>query len=136
MNGKNVLIHVEDLDNPGTYLLVAKQKDGSISRSKGTIDATTKDSGGWEESEHGLKSWSQSVEQAYMKDDVGYLTIERAYNEGLDLNIRVVGLSDTHNYEGKAIIETLDVSFPNNDIISASYSLKGNGPLARVVKPA
>ena len=79
MKGLDVLIKV----NVGTaeepeYVAVGAQRGASLSRSAETLDKTSKDSDGWQESLAGLKSWTISTDGLLILDDEGYEALENA----------------------------------------------------------
>lgn len=99
-----------------------------------TIDVTTKDSSGWTERLHGVKSWSMS----------GSGIIDWAATEGADeiYDDLVAGTFATFKFGGSAVsghseisgsglYTNLEISAPKEDKVSFSFSIEGSGQLTK-----
>lgn len=131
MRGLDVLIKV----NVGTaespeYIAVGAQRGASLSRSAETLDKTSKDSDGWQESLAGLKSWSISTDGLLILDDEGYEALENAYMMSENVLIQFSTKSGAM-FEGDAIITAIDLDAPYDDLISYTAEFQGSGALAK-----
>ena len=116
-------------DSP-TYTTVAGQRGASLSRDAETMDITTKDSNGWNESVAGFKSWSIDADGLLTEDDAGYLALEQAYMEGKTV---LISLTTTGggSYEGNAIITSFPMDASYDDVATYEVSFTGTGPLTK-----
>ena len=131
MKGLDVLIKV----NVGTeetpeYIAVGAQRGASLSRSAETLDKTSKDSDGWQESLAGLKSWSISTDGLLILDDEGYEALENAYMMSENVLIQFSTKSGAM-FEGDAIITAIDLDAPYDDLISYTAEFQGSGALKK-----
>lgn len=99
-----------------------------------TIDVTTKDSNGWTERLHGVKSWSMA----------GSGILDWAATEGADeiYDDLVNGTTATFKFGGSAVsghseisgtglYTNLEISAPKEDKVSFSFSIEGSGALTK-----
>ena len=131
MKGLDVLIKV----NVGTeetpeYVAVGAQRGASLSRSAETLDKTSKDSDGWQESLSGLKSWSISTDGLLILDDEGYEALENAYMMSENVLVQFSTKSGAM-FEGDAIITAIDLDAPYDDLISYTAEFQGSGALKK-----
>lgn len=131
MKGLDVLIKV----NVGTaespeYVAVGAQRGASLGMSSETLDKTSKDSEGWQESLSGLKSWSISTDGLLILDDEGYMALEDAYMTSENVLVQFSTKSGAM-YEGDAIITTIDLDAPYDDLSSYSAEFQGSGELKK-----
>ncbi|MBA4541978.1 hypothetical protein H1164_03550 [Thermoactinomyces daqus] len=94
------------------------------------LDATTFDSGGWEESIAGLKNWTVKLDVKWNMSDVGQKALQDAILGGttvtLDLYPQGTG---TSKYSGSVLLTSLKVTTPVDDIVQGSFEGKGTGAL-------
>lgn len=131
MKGLDVLIKV----NVGTsevpeYVAVGAQRGASLSMASETLDKTSKESDGWQESLSGLKSWSISTDGLLILDDEGYMALEEAYMASENVLVQFSTKSGAM-YEGDAIITTIDLDAPYDDLSSYSAEFQGSGELKK-----
>src|SRR5699024_4087085 len=131
MKGLDVLIKV----NVGTeetpeYVAVGAQRGASLSRSAETLDKTSKDSDGWQESLAGLKSWTISTDGLLILDDEGYEALENAYMMSENVLIQFSTKSGAM-FEGVAIITAIDLDAPYDDLISYTSEFQESGALKK-----
>lgn len=131
MKGLDVLIKV----NVGTeetpeYIAVGAQRGASLSRSAETLDKTSKDSDGWQESLAGLKSWTISTDGLLILDDEGYEALENAYMMSENVLVQFSTKSGAM-FEGDAIITAIDLDAPYDDLISYTAEFQGSGALKK-----
>lgn len=112
------------------YTAVGAQRGASLSMNSETLDKTTKDSAGWAESLAGMKSWSISADGLLILDDAGYMELETAYMENKNILIQMHTKSGAL-YEGDAIITSIDLDAPYDDLASYSAEFTGAGELKK-----
>lgn len=112
------------------YKAVGAQRGASLSRSAETLDKTSKDSDGWQESLAGLKSWSISTDGLLIFDDEAYLALEEAYMNGENVLIQMASKAGSL-FEGEAIITTIDLEAPYDDLATYSAEFTGAGKLSK-----
>jgi len=124
VNGTNLVVLVDG--NP-----VAHAQSHSITMSESHRNTTSKDSAGWEEVLEGLRSWSVSgdglcaFDGTYTVDDLTTLFTGRTA-----VTVRfTTSTSGDYYWTGDARLESLDISAPNEDNATYSFSFKGTGAL-------
>lgn len=107
---------------------IAELKGWSLEESANTVDDTELGDD-WETCKPGLKSWSATIDCHWDETDA---TGQGAMTLGAEvtLNLYAEGATtgDTY-YTGSAIITGKSKSGANGEVISQSFSLKGNGAL-------
>lgn len=112
------------------YKAVGAQRGASLSMNADQLDKTSKQSEGWTESLAGMKSWSISTDGLLILDDEGYLALEDAYMQGENVLVQMSTKSGAL-YEGEAIISSLDLDAPYDDLANYSVELTGAGKLEK-----
>lgn len=130
VSGTDIYVKV----NTGTegspvWTKVGGQKDASFSRSAETVDETDKDSAGWKENAQGHKSWNIDFDMFLIEDDSGFIEIEDSYDNGTKKQFQLI--TPTKTYQGKAVVTGLDISAPDGDKSTASFSLVGTESLSK-----
>lgn len=113
-----------------SYVAVGAQRGASLSRSAETLDKTSKSSEGWTESLAGMKSWSISTDGLLIFDDAGYAALEEAYMNGDNVLIQMASQSGAM-YEGDAVITSIDLDAPYDDLATYSAEFTGAGKLKK-----
>ena len=108
---------------------IGGQKDATIDMSSEAIDCTHKQSGGWKEKVAGLKEWSASGEMVYFFDDAGLKQVLNAFKGGTTVEVELSKESEGIYFAGDVFVSSISVSAPMVDIVSASISFEGTGPL-------
>lgn len=126
LNGRNLRIYVDGN-------AVADATSGDITVSQSSRDVTTKDSVGWMEVLYGLKEWGVSgdglvaLDAAFATEELIDLILNST-----DVTVRfTTNVSGDTYWTGSAIAESVDVSSPNEETPTFSFSLKGNGALTK-----
>ena len=114
-----------------SYVTVAGQRGSSLSRDAETMDVTSKDSDGWNESIAGFKSWAIDADGLLTEDDAGFLALEEAYMEGETVLISLTTPSGG-KYEGNAIITSFPLDASYDDVATYEVSFTGTGKLNKV----
>lgn len=108
---------------------VGEVSSWTINISAGTVDDTVMGDE-WETHKVTTKSWTASVECFFDPDDAQ----QGAMVEGASLAVELRTEGDTSGdfqFSGTATVESVSVNPAKDNIITASYSLKGNGVLTR-----
>ena len=137
--GTNVKVRVSRNVDEGDFLVFAGQRDCTLNTTIDELDASSKDeTGGWNVSLAGARSWDISVSGAFVFGDTGLAMIEEsiyAVEHTPDLgrfNVEIFGESGTM-YRGIATVTSFSKSFPNADLITYDISLNGAGALTPVL---
>lgn len=128
IRGIDILVSVET--TIGEYTVVGGQRGATLNRAAETMDATNKITGDWKRNISGLKEWSVDCDGLLALDDVGYLALEEAFNEGKAVKIQVAK-GDALAYEGDALITDFPIEAPYDDLATYSVSFTGAGPLVK-----
>lgn len=95
-----------------------------------TIDVTSRDNNAWEDFIGGRRGWSVDFEGMYIYTDVGYKVLQNHYTDLSPTAITVViTMPDAKTFTGEAILESMDLNAPYDDVLSVSGTLKGQGTL-------
>lgn len=113
-----------------TQTLVGGQSGATLNRGTNVMEVTSKGSG-WAENLAGVKSWDIECEGYVVTGDSAYVALETAWETGtaIDVEIRVPSGS---TYKGSAIISEFPLEAPQDDALTFSISLVGNGALTKV----
>ena len=84
----------------------------------------------WKNFIAGLKEWSASCEGNYAihTDENGQQNLQDAYISGETVTVKLY-VNDTNYYTGSAYVSSLSVEDPVDDVVSATFELKGTGEL-------
>jgi TP901-1 family phage major tail protein len=85
----------------------------------------------WKNFIAGLKEWSASSEGAYNvhADTNGQAALQNAFLNGTEVDLKLY-VNTTNYYSGQAIISSLSVEDPVDDIVTISIEFQGNGALS------
>ena len=117
---------VDDLD---TSKVIAGQRDATLNRSAGNIDASSKDSD-WRENEIGVKEWSLDTGALLIESDEAYTILEDKFMNDEKVSV-VVTLASGTEYKGQAIITDFPIELPYEDLVTYSISFTGDGALTK-----
>lgn len=112
-----------------TDTLIAHVDSCEISFSAETIDITTKDSNGWKEVIHGLKSGSASISgktDFSSANQVGALTTAFTAGTPLTFKFKTANVGDT-TYSWIGYITSLPLTFGNNEAATFSCDVEFTG---------
>ena len=123
-NGTDLTIYVDGV-------AVGHAKNASISMNDALIDVTTKGSGGWEESLHGLRSFAISGDSLMdLTDSEGAVEFTAMITARETATVRfTTNTSGEEYWTGTILAESVDISAPTEDAVGYSYSFKGTGAL-------
>jgi len=112
---------------------IDKQLDASLSISHDPRTGINKDSGGWEETRSGKKSWEMNGESEFAFDATeGFDDLFDAMIAGTEVTVKFsTEISGDTSYSGVAQITKLESSPGVEEDVKYSYSFKGNGAISK-----
>jgi predicted secreted protein len=114
--------------------ILAESQSCALHFAQSTIDATSKDSDAWGDFLAGLKEWSVDFSAAYIHDDVAKKVLVNHFTNSSPAALTlIVTMPDGETYTGEAVLESMDIDGPNNELCTLSGSLKGKGALTASV---
>lgn len=118
-------------DGGSTYNTIGELKDFTLHLESNMINATSKDSAGWEEMIPGLKKWSISGGGLYLNANTGQDAAYNALVNGTKIKLRMRPVSTTgfDQYIGDAYINSWEVANPLEDAVAVNVSATGTGAL-------
>lgn len=131
--GVNFLIYVADGDDAGSddFVLVAGQREGTLTREYDTIDVTSKDNFGWEDMEYGNASWSIEGDGILVEDDKGFRLLEKAFDDAEYVKVRFE-TQGGNQYEGTTVISDFSIEAPYDDTATYDLTLEGKGAYEKI----
>ena len=112
----------------GTELVLASQQGGSLDLSASTLDATSKDSNGFEEYEAGLRSASVSCDGLVVVSDPAYRHLLAQFVEGEKVDIEIQSEeNDLFEFSAEAIITSAPISFGYDELLTYSFDFQVSG---------
>lgn len=112
------------------WVMIAGQRNASLSQSTESHEVSVKGSGSWKGYILGFREWSISCDGLYMLDDDSYKKFSQAYSDRKKLKIEM--RIPNGKYEGQVVIENFDLSMGYNEAVSYSCTLLGDGELKLV----
>lgn len=133
--GVDVLLKVADED--GTMIVLGGQTGATLNREAETIDTTDKTSKGFSSSMAGVIGWSIDADGFVVLGDEGFDLIEETFLARKPFTAETrVGADDNadgRTYSGEVYITELPLEFAQDDAVTYSLSLQGNGELVRTI---
>lgn len=128
--GVDVLLKVR---TEGDLTVVGGQTGATLNREAESIDTTDKTSDGFSSAIAGTISWSVDADGFVVLGDEGFDLIEETFmaRKPFEVEIRV-GADDNANgrtYSGEVYITDLPLDFAQDDAVTYSLTLEGNGKL-------
>ena len=114
-------------DDPVTVVGI---KNWSLELSSDTLE-TTALGDDWKNYITGLMEWTASSEGDYSvgTDAEGKAALQEAFLAGETVDLKLY-VDDTHYYSGEAIINSLSIEDPVDDVVNISIEFTGNGELS------
>lgn len=127
--GKDFLLYINTgtVGSP-TWTLIGGQRNASLSRSADEIDLSHKTSGGWMAKKPGLRGWSIDLDALVIMSDTGLAAMEYAFQNGLELNIKLV-YPDGTSQTGWGGLTDFGLDNPHDGEASLTGTINGNGAL-------
>jgi TP901-1 family phage major tail protein len=133
MSGQKIA-GVDILVKVGTpAVVVGGQSSATINRSMEVIETTDKTSGGWVTKIGGIKEWSVDMDAFMCVGDAGYKALNDAFKNRETVDVETA-IGDTL-YKGKALISDFPIEAPQDDAVTFSITLEGDGELAETATP-
>ena len=132
--GKKFLLYVA-YDNK--WNLIGGLRDTTLEISADSIDASSKDNGGWGESLPGQRSWTASpsvvVKSANEGNDIieNWVLDEDLQNAKPALHFAFVNVSDKSYYDGWGVVTSYSIEASYDDVMTKSMEINGVGPVAK-----
>ena len=123
IQGLNILVHVGET-------VLGAQKNCTLSLEADSIDVSNKNSFGWSDFIPGTKNWSISCDGQFITDDAGQKALMDAYINSTFVDIEMKNEEETIYYKGKAMITSLELDAPYDDVFAYSVEFTGKGALA------
>jgi TP901-1 family phage major tail protein len=113
--------------NPSTVVGI---KNWSLDLSLDTLE-TTALGDDWKSYIAGLKEWTASSDGDFNvhTDEAGQEALQQAFLNGTPVDVQFY-VDDTHYYTGSAIIASLSIEDPVDDVVSISIDFTGNGSIS------
>lgn len=139
IKGKDLMIFKKTGE---TYTSLAAATSHTLSISAALMEASSKDSGKWGDSEAGRLEWETGTENLFVQADFDTLFDAMVAGEKLDVAFEVAANADSDigkptggwtigpgGYEGQVLITALNANAPNGENATYSATFKGCGPL-------
>lgn len=113
---------------------IAHATSHNFAPSRDMRDTTSKDSQGWRNVAPGLRSWTMGGEFLFAEDaTTGYDTMFAKWKDGTRVLVKFsTNISGDKYYQGYAYIGELPKEAPNEDNVTFSLTLEGDGPVEEV----
>ena len=130
LNGKNLRLYIDGV-------AIAHATESSISFSKDTRDASSKDTAGWKCTLSGLRSASISTSAlAVLTANVGIDQLFAAFASDATVAVRfTTDVAGENQFTGDFVLTSLEVNSPNEENVTLSASLESAGEVTQIVNP-
>lgn len=139
IKGKDLMVFQK---TGSAYKALAAATNHTLSISAAVMEASSKDSGKWGDSEAGRMEWEMGTENLFVQADFDTLFDAMVAGEKLDVAFEIAANanSDTGKpdagwtigpggYEGQVLITALNANAPNGENATYTATFKGCGPL-------
>lgn len=127
-----VMVNLGDDETPD-WQAVGGQRGATLSRSRNTVNITSKDSAdAIEEFEYGTGTWSISADGVYVESGDALTHLTDAWKNRTKVKVRWQE-AETDVFEGTALITTADLEGPYDGEATYSLELQGSGAPVPVV---
>ena len=110
--------------------VIAGFRAATLSASQATQDATSADSGRWDELIAGRRSFAIDVDALYIYNDIAQKALDEHVFEGNPTTVLLVlTMPDLRTYTGEAIVTSLVYNVPFEDVISVAATLQNTDGL-------
>lgn len=110
-------------------VVLGSQKDASLSISAKEIDVSDKTTGGWDTFLVGNRAWEISCDCIALFDDAAQDGIIDDSIDGSTVEV-IIAHGENIVYTGTAVISSVELTGPKDDVSTASFTLKGASALS------
>lgn len=110
---------------------IGSQRDATLTISGKEIDVSDKTTGGWDTFMVGNRSWEVTCESIALDTDTAFTALETAMANGTTVAV-VFDHGTGSTYSGDAVVTSLQLTGPKDDVSTASVTLKGASALTIV----
>lgn len=141
IKGKDLMVFKKTAD---AYTALAAATSHTLNISADDMEASSKDSGKWGDSETGRLNWDMGTENLFVQTEFDTLFAAMISGEKLTVAFEIAKNADSDlgkpesgwqigdgGYEGQVRITSLSANAPNGDNATYSATFKGCGPLAK-----
>lgn len=131
LNGHNYRVALGD---ETTNTPITKAFTGSLNVTSETIETSHKDTAGgltgWKSNDYGAKSWTMNCEAYMSEDDTSWKTLLADLKAATKVNVIATTDVTGDSYEkGSALVTDVSSTFENNQPVTISFTLVGDGAL-------
>jgi TP901-1 family phage major tail protein len=127
INGKVVVLKVEDPAGSDTYTEVGGQRDMTITQTREEIDASSKDSSD-QVTLPGLATREISMDSLYLPNDQAAALLQTAFDNAQNIRVEVYdGTSGSTSREADSSVLEMSENHPDEDVSTWSVRLKVSG---------
>lgn len=128
-NGSSFLIYTDSaVTDTIDGSAIAGSTSFNLSVSGTVISTDDKDNATWKTNISGKREWSISSDFLW-GTGTAFDYLEDAALDGSTVKIEIS--NGTNTYTGSAVVQSFDISFPDEDVVSASVALTGIGALTK-----
>ncbi len=126
-NGTEIVVAIEDASTPGTFVVLAGQRDYTLDLTATAIDASCKDFNDAIKIP-GRRDSTLTLDAAWIDTDAAYLDLQAAYFADPPTLVKVQAQKDgTPFLEADAVITSLGQRAPDNDLATTNIELSVTG---------
>lgn len=132
--GKKFLLYVA---YDSKWNLIGGLRDTTLEISADSIDASSKDNGGWGESLPGQRSWTASPSVVVKASNEGndiveaWVLDEELQNQKPALRFAFVNTADKSYYDGWGVVTSYSIEASYDDVMTKSMEINGVGPVVK-----
>lgn len=132
----SVNTYENELDFLQEWKAIGGQKGATLSQSTSMHEFSYKTSGSiYKDHIAGVKEWSISADGIFLFEEDGFEYLNAAYLANNKVQVALV-MPDKNQYQGHALIESIDLEMNDEDIVTYSLELVGCAELKVVPVPA
>lgn len=126
IDGREVMLFVEDIDGSGNYIPVARQRNVSFNRETAEIDASSKDDDEIASALPGRSTETVDLEHLYVPNEAAFRRLLQASRKRETIKVRRFE-SGNPIEEAPAFVASMTEQFPDGEAatITASLRIKG-----------
>lgn len=140
INGKDILVLIMD-ETDSAPVAIYCSTSCTLNISADTVPVSCKDSGSWNNTVEGTKSWDVSVDALYQVEtekgfvDISDLLLDDTLENKVKLAIGEYKEAGDIYWEGDAVLTSASLTANDGEIATWTCTFNGDGPLAKKVYP-